>query len=490
MSNNAGIILAVSNYQNPDDCLPGCVQDAQIMKTLLNATSKYSEILVVNEDTDSIKVKDKLSEFISSNKSKIFDEIFFYYTGHGDFRDEEFYYILSDFDESKYRQTSLSNSELDTFLKQLSPKLTIKVVDSCHSGVKYIKKYDTFRKFLENSKNEFNMCYFMFSSMRDQYSYQSKIISDFTQSFVQSISSFESEKIRYKHILDFISDKFEKNPDQKPFFVNQANFTEIFCDVSDELKETIAKEMENIVDNKPDYSKNKELSLVDLVKKDSERYCSEEEAIEKINLIKDIVQNYKYSSDILSLYEIQNTFEQDYKSISSHNKIIGKWLEENEHDYFAKTVYEKVLIHNLNEAYIFANISKMLTPYKDQEYETVIKGYQITTELPFYIVKIDAKPEYKSIKWCDCKIAFAFSQVAIRFFYYFANFKLKNWTEYSHEYTANWQTLEVELKNKEKLKEAIHNILSKFDSFILDPLQAKYILTVESNKVKEDSHEE
>lgn len=367
MSNNAAIILAVSNYKNPDDCLPGCIQDAQIMKTLLDATGKYSELLLIDKDPEGIKVKEKLSEFISTRQDKIF-----------------------------------------------------------------------------------------------------------------------------KDIVDYISDEFEKNLQQRPFFVNQADFTEIFCNANHDFKNLVQKEMNRIIISEPEYRKNQELSLVDLVTKDAERYCNQEEVIEKINLLQKTVEDYSYSPEILSLYKIQNSFEQDYKSISSHSSIIGKWLAKNEHNYFAKTVDEEELIQNNAVDDIFSNLARVANPMltSEKKYRKIIKGYQLTSESPFYIIKIDAKPNYPNINWCDCKIAFVFSQVTIRFFYYFANFKLKNWTQYSHEFTANWQTLEVELNNQDKFQQAIYNILSKFDSFILDPLKAKYILTVESNEVEEENYPE
>ena len=85
------IILAVSQYQNTS-CLPGCVLDGQLVATLLSETNKYSEVLLIDKNTSSVSVKEKLSELIENNKGRAFDEVVFYYTGHGDFRNNEFYY--------------------------------------------------------------------------------------------------------------------------------------------------------------------------------------------------------------------------------------------------------------------------------------------------------------------------------------------------------------------------------------------------------------
>jgi hypothetical protein len=476
---NIAIILAVSEYQNTN-CLLGCVLDGQLIKSLLDETGKYNELLFIDKETESIKVKEKLSDFITNNQGKVFDEVFFYYTGHGDFRDNEFYYILSDFHRNQYRQTSLANSELDNLLRQLNPNLTIKIIDACQSGVTYIKDNDVFSKHLDESKQRFNNCYFMFSSMSDQSSYQSDVISHFTKSFIDSVMKYASTEIRYKHIVDYISDDFDKNAFQKPLFVTQASFTEIFCSMSQKMKTFLLGQMSNLIQGKSDNSNElKVLSLVDLVKKDAERYCSEEEALEALNTIKIFFENYQYSSELFDLYDISCKFESDYKSILEYDNSIGKWLKDNNNNYFSKITYRRELINTSTSA-IAQAMASLSSIYGDGNYKTVISGFELTVDVPFKLINVEARPQYPNLDWYDCKIAFVFSQVNIRFFYFYSNFKLENWKNYSHDSSSDWQTVEVEIKNLDKLKETISNILNKFDSFVLDPLRAKYILTIDS----------
>ncbi len=475
---NIAIILAVSEYQNTN-CLLGCVLDGQLIKSLLDETGKYNELLFIDKETESIKVKEKLSDFITNNQGKVFDEVFFYYTGHGDFRENEFYYILSDFNTNNYRQTSLANSELDNLLRQLNPNLTIKIIDACHSGVTYIKDNDIFYKHLDESKQRFNNCYFMFSSMSDQSSYQSKVISHFTKSFIDSVMKYPSTEIRYKHIVDYISDEFEKTAFQKPLFVTQASFTEIFCSLNQKINTLLSEQMSNLLQGKFDNNELKVLSLVDLVKKDAERYCSEEEALKVLNNIKSFVENYQYSSELVDLYNISSKFESDYKSISEYDGSIGKWLKDNNNNYFSKITYERELI-NASASPIFQAVASISSLYGDRNYKTVISGFELTVDVPFKLINVEAHPQYLNLDLCDCKIAFVFSQVSIRFFCFYSNFKLENWKNYSHDFSSGWQTVEVEIKNLDKLNETIYNILNKFDSFVLDPLRAKYILAMDS----------
>lgn len=54
---------------------------------------------------------------IAKYTGKEVEEIFFYVTGHGQFYDNEFYYLLSDFDKTKRKKTSLENTELDQMFR-------------------------------------------------------------------------------------------------------------------------------------------------------------------------------------------------------------------------------------------------------------------------------------------------------------------------------------------------------------------------------------
>jgi hypothetical protein len=475
---NVAIILSVSEYQNTN-CLPGCILDGQLIKSLLNETDKYNELLFIDEDTNSIKVKEKLSNFITNNKGKVFDEVFFYYTGHGDFCGNEFYYLLSDFSRDRYRQTSLANSELDNFLKQLNPSLTIKIIDACHSGVTYIKDNDISLKHLDESKKRFNNCYFMFSSMSDQSSYQTDIISYFTKSFIDSVTNYTSAEIRYKHIIDYISDEFDKDSRQKPLFVTQASFTETFCSVSQKMKSLLLGKLSNSLEGKSNGDELKVSSLVDLVKRDAERYCSEEEALGNLNIIKSFIENYEHSPELVNLYKISSKFESDYESIAEQDESIGKWLKDNSNNYFSKATYRRELV-NKSTSPIAQTMASLPLLYDDRNYKTVVSGFDLTVDVPFKLINIDAHPQYPNLDWCDCKITFVFSQVSIRFFYFYSSFKLEDWKNYSHDSSSDWQTVEVQVKCLNELEEAVSNILNKFDSFVLNPLRAKYILTVDS----------
>ncbi len=174
------VIIGVSNYSSPAiNNLPGCKNDAEAVEQVLRKTNKYNDILYINKGEGSAKTKELLSNFIIRNSGNPIDELFFYYSGHGEFFDNEFYYILSDFDIKKRNQTSLQNTEVDDLIKTLSPELVVKIIDACQSGTTYIKDGNVINKYFHDSKNVFKHCYFLNSSLNTQYSFQNEHLSFF-----------------------------------------------------------------------------------------------------------------------------------------------------------------------------------------------------------------------------------------------------------------------------------------------------------------------
>lgn len=216
---NIAIIIGVSEYKENIQDLPGSKNDTNAFHNLIQKTEKYDDILVLNDKQSSGKIKTEISHFFEKYKGENINEFLFYFTGHGDFANDEFYYILSDFDFNKRQQTSLQNSELDNLIKSINPKLVSKIVDACHSGVNYIKNINVIDTYIKSTANKFNNCYFLFSSLNNQSSFQNKDYSFFTLSLLNAIKNSEKTEVRYKDIIDYISDEFSQFPEQTPFFI-------------------------------------------------------------------------------------------------------------------------------------------------------------------------------------------------------------------------------------------------------------------------------
>lgn len=464
---NIGIVIGVSEYTDADNNLPGCKKDAQYINEILRNSNKYEKIFFVNKKLPSAKIKEKLRSFISELKSIEIEEAFFYFTGHGEFYNNEFYFILSDFSENRRKQTSLQNNEVDILLKSISPKLAVKIIDACQSGKNYIKEPKTIKSYFEKSQNNFNKCYFMNSSHNNQSSYQTDEVSDFTISFINAIREHESEYIRYKDITDYISDDFERNASQTPFFVTQADLTEKFCIVTPALKNIIKSfdlyKSELISDKKSDSP-----TLLDKVKKDAGLYLNKQEALEFVNNLRIQLMDFSLPDEINDIYDLEFSVHTNYQMIINKTSI-GRWLEENDHDYFATSSYTRKRVRNINPLSSLANLT-----YNEGDYESVMSGFDLNIDVPYKTIIFNANSKFPNINSYTCRIIYLLSKSKIGFFYFITNFIEKNWDERELNENAKWEYLEFHMSKNEEVKIGLRTITDHFEQQIMGDI-AKYL---------------
>ncbi len=166
---NLAIVIGVAAYKKPVTDLPACMRDVDLVSQLLRYTNKFPNMLELGKNTSSAEIKTQLAQFITKFRDEPVDELFFYYSGHGDLYKDDFYFLLSDFDEKRRNQTSLTNDELDSMLRTVSPKLVVKVVDACHAGVSYVKEPDALAKQLQTSKGSFKLLLYVFVSVEPKF---------------------------------------------------------------------------------------------------------------------------------------------------------------------------------------------------------------------------------------------------------------------------------------------------------------------------------
>lgn len=423
------IVIGVSNYIDQPN-LAACKNDAELVEFILKNTNDYEDILCLkDDDTKSEDVKHQLTQFVEKHRSRLdLDEVFFFYSGHGQFHDNEFYYVLSDFDNTRRNRTSLKNSELDGYLRTLKPKLAIKIVDACNAGVQYVKDSSGISTIIEKSTKEqgFDKVYFLFSSLFDQNSFASNEVSHYTKSFLEAIYSSKRPQIRYRDIVDHISDQFENNREQKPFFVIQADNTEMFGVFSDEFKNQIREKYELKINNPHktithDHSPVKQPSLSDIIKEQAKDYLSEIEIIESIDQILKAAQSYTLSAEIADLYEIKAESAKNFHGLSGLNEI-GKWLNENQNEYFARVVtrveeYEG-FADDILGSYVKAFSLQGESRKKITKTRKVISGYEMQWDEPsFWRVELSLNSQFPNIPSFKLDIVYLFSRLDIRIFY-------------------------------------------------------------------------
>ncbi len=477
MKTNIAIIIGVSEYSSQGN-LPSCKTDSQILYEILSKSSKYSEILLLNENTKSSVIKESLIAFFENvrNSSGEIGEIFFYFSGHGMFSDNEFFYILSDFDFQKRNQTSLKNSEIDSLVRALNSELFVKVIDACQSGNQYIKGQDFLSKYFDNSASAFNKCYFMSSSTQTQFSYASENISYFTSSFINSIKFSPKKEVRYADVINFISDEFLGNQLQTPLFTTQAYYTESFIEKNEDIVAYLNSDIEEEITSQE--VENKSDILLSAIKDNAKKYLSKEQAFELLNKIKTTIDNFKFPSD--DLYEINVSYYNSYEVVAKKGDILN-WIKSNPNsNLFIKktTSYQPKdgKIRPFGFSALTTSLEKLSNPNFLKDNELVISDFDVEIEgLPFKTVQISFDGKYPNIDDYQFTIIYFMSNETIVFFYYLSNWEMVNWDESELNLDFEWETDSFAIADKTGVLTRLTALLEEASTTILEDLRLRFV---------------
>jgi Caspase domain len=482
------IIIGVSNYTR-QQALPACQNDADLIRLVLTSSNEYDDILfLTGKDTNSDEVKYQLTQFVDKHKSREglgeLGEVFFFYSGHGQFKDDEFYFLFSDFDESRRNKTSLKNSELDGYLRTLSPNLAVMIVDACNAGVQYVKDTGGIEAIIQKGLKEQGLkkIYFMFSSLFDQSSFAGIAVSHYTQSFIEAIYTNGRPEIRYRDIVDQITDKFEHNKDQRPFFVMQADNTEIFGSFAEKEKNEIRTRLEAItaipstgvtIASTP----AKQSTLGDIIKNQAKDYLNDEEIVEAIEQLLIATRRFTPSLEIADLFKVEIESAKSVNGLPGVGEI-GKWLRDNNREYFGRVVtrseeYEEYensfmgTIAAMNLAYGSAEKPKKIKKYKE-----VISGYELIWDKPsFWRVGLMLNTQFPNVPTFKLNILYLFSKLDIRLFYSLD----ERWpgpgdvgTRTSH---GEWKAMQLRLRELKTNPNAILPVFTDFTNFVTERLK-------------------
>ena len=324
---NVAILLGVSHYLNASD-LPACANDINNVQQVLEATEKY-QILKINEEFQKKSILDEIERVLKDDNNEI-GEIFFYFSGHGYQDQTDFHYILQETDINKINSTSLNNAEIDDLVRKYNPKLFVKIIDACQSGLNYIKGIedienhdDIERDILSKASKRFTNCIFMSSSKRNENSGATEKSSFFTDIFISAVfENINNTEIRYTDIQNYIIDEFSRSGlTQTPYFSIQDDGRSVFTNVTQKLIELTKK----IKDASVILESNMEAKLDKFIN----AYRTEEEVKKIIQNIQNVIVNEKLPIDWIAKYYDVTT--NDYsKAEYLEEKSILKFLYEKE----------------------------------------------------------------------------------------------------------------------------------------------------------------
>lgn len=420
MGKNIALLIGISEYQTESD-LPPCQKDMELMHAIVSGSEKYDDVLVLDSSPKSSGAKEKISGFIRKYQSQNIEEVFVYYTGHGAKSGDDFLYLFSDFNNSKIEQTSLRNSEFDSMIKSLNPGLTVKVVDACQAGTEYIKSNQDLQVIFEKSSSEsFNKTYFLFSSSNSEGSVALHDYSVFTKSVAKSLLEFKGQEIRYRDIMAYVSDDRDVTKYQTPLFIQQADNTEIFCSVSEDIFKDIYRRIShnvaeyedsnNLEEDKPSGASEltEEENLVEAIRAKGKYFCSEEQAQDSLKYLVKLLTSFNWPTFIGELFEVDSN-EQQYTVELESKKSLAKWIKDNDEPYFVRMIYDQEeyeakekVVYEDSQPIAIASIlgaQKRIEYRPVTRYKNVLSSYEITAPSPSQTVIISLEPKEEVLPW-------------------------------------------------------------------------------------------
>ncbi len=449
---NVAIILGVSQYKTLKP-LQACKKDALLLKSIVEETGRYgSQVFTILEDeeTQGQRAKARIADIFRELKTadEGYDEILFYFSGHGANEGGEFLMLFSDYSDTQVNQTSLKMSELDDMLRSIDPRVCVKIIDACHSGTDYIKNSASVPSGLEASKKSFNACYFMHSSLSSEFSWTGRPYSQFTTAFAESLSTDRPNgtKIRFKDIEDYISDDFSSrvgSKQQTPHFVHQGSLTDVFCDSSEALRKLISEALNHSSSEEPEPSESPldndaagSNPVVALILAESALYRSAQEAHKIMLDVRSAIKNFQFNQTWKHIFECE-THDVVLSSFPDHRKL-ARWLRKREGDFFVGIIdtietytTEKPYQRPITGGGTFAMIAGIggrttTTEWrKVTEERPIPESFSHTWTPPFHALHLECKPlpEFIGVPPCNLYFTFAVSRTEVALF--FAEVRLK-----------------------------------------------------------------
>lgn len=231
MGQSIAVLIGNTNYDELSN-LDCCANDVALMHGLLSATRKFGQILDFIDRPVST-VKDELRRL--SELEGGFEEIFFYFTGHGLSNADDFYMCFEGFRELSPNTTGLSRADAFEMIRQFNAELSVIIIDACESGRNLIK--NNVMPLARQLKSGFTNFVQISSSTENQYSLAGDEVSLFTNEFIKACLQKTQGIVYYSDIESALRDAFLNHASQTPHFIRQGTSQEKLCNDAAELDE-------------------------------------------------------------------------------------------------------------------------------------------------------------------------------------------------------------------------------------------------------------
>lgn len=463
---NIAILIGITEYKNEEKNLPMCENDVENMYKIISASSKYEIIEIIKGKCTSSEMRNRIMEIKESIDEEI-GELFFYFSGHGYNSKGNFYFCTSDTDTTDINSTGILYNQIDDIIRKINPKLFVKVIDACQSSTYYIKN-------LNLQEKKINDCYFMFSSKQTQSSWAGKYMSEFTKFYIEAIIKNQGKRsIKYIDICNYLADHFQDS-NQTPEFVTQGDMLGEFIAYNTKVKECL-KQIEEKLNEGIEEKKKDETPLQEVIRMKIKKIATQDMYREFMNLL---------NKELNSIHIQNEDLEKEYNlNVQSNNNVdnildkenIANWIYENKEKYnlFANSnvgQLRRLLAYNLRRA--------LKTLNGEDEIKDMEKVEITENEFPcHYIIEYIPK-EIGLEKYC-IEIVIVSSPYKIYLFFMNIIQSLASWNSYETKISTEWKKIEVEIRNKEQIKNMISEYQSRFEEYVISAIN-KYLEGLEN----------
>lgn len=204
------ILIGNAAYEQEDD-LACCAEDVKAMTALVEATGRFDNVYA-RTNVDSDAMRDLLRTTLLPTGE--YEEIFFYFSGHGAQIGGDLFYCGTTFDGGRPNETGVSHTEVLNLLRPAAPKLLVKVIDACYSGALLVKTQRTTHPVVKEGLR--NILQFS-SSKDDQTSWGGEQLSAFTRAFLEASVRKTEGTVYYSDIANTLRDDFLENDIRRHF---------------------------------------------------------------------------------------------------------------------------------------------------------------------------------------------------------------------------------------------------------------------------------
>jgi hypothetical protein len=350
----------------------------------------------------------------------------------------------------------------------------------------------------------------MFSSQQNQSSYQSAqyALSDFTHAVITAFTSRSPGIIRYKDLVDWITDWFSAGErKQTPFFVIQSSYTDVFGDITEELKTALAKcakttirlaplSLNSAVSDSVDIggvvaAKTPAEALIATIRSEALQFCTQEQMYEAFVKAEEVATAHEPAHPLTELFDRKVNRQHLFDMRTC--ETIAAWFKDKARDYFVDLIYEdeeyeatvdvERRIHGISAiAYPIT-----VTPTPVTRYRKVLRRVEHTEQPPFEVLSCLYVPKTLNLHHWRTDFALFFSKKDLVIFQTVNRLRDVQWKQQELPRSVKWLVTIAELSNLNNIGSVFEERLRSFDEHILRRLGERYGIKVVEDKSATDT---